>query len=126
MTAPQDPSGRARRNGLGVAALVLGLLALPASATIVFGVLLGLLAVVLGVLGRGRVRRGEADDGGLALAGIVLGVLAVLASATLAAVGARVLDSDDGQRLQECLATAGEDQAAIGRCRSEFERRLQD
>jgi hypothetical protein len=42
----------------------------------VAGVILGIGAVVTGVVARRRVRRGQAGRGGIALAGIVLGVVA--------------------------------------------------
>lgn len=77
------PSGnrgnRPIHNGFGVAALVLGIVSIPAGG-IVFGIVFGILAVVLGVLGQGRVKRGEANNGGLALAGIVTGSLGILIS----------------------------------------------
>lgn len=66
-----------RRNGPSVAALFLGLLALPATLFVLPGLLLGPAAVVLGVIGRRRVHRGEADTDGVALAGIVLGGIAI-------------------------------------------------
>ena len=44
------------KNGLGIAALVVGVLSLPAAFTIIGGVVLGLLAIVLGLVGRGRAR----------------------------------------------------------------------
>jgi len=69
-----------RRNGLGTAALVLGILALPAVFTVVGGLILGILALTFGLVGRGRVKRREADNGGSAIAGIVLGSIATALS----------------------------------------------
>lgn len=110
----------ARRNGLGVAALVVGLLALLTSWTVIGGCVLGVGAIVLGVLGRKRVARGEADNGGMALAGLVLGVLGLLLSAALIAAGVSLLNSPEGQQLRDCLDGAGNDQAAISQCQTEF------
>ena len=112
----------AKRNGLGVAALVLGVLALLLCWTVVGGVVLGIAAIVLGVLGRGRAKRGEADNGGLAVAGAVLGLLGLLASVALVVAGASFLASDSGQELQQCLEEAQGDRAAEAECQS----RLQD
>ncbi len=112
------PTGR--RNGLGTAALVVGVLAVVAAVTVVGGVVLGLVAVVLGALGRGRVKRGQADNGGSALAGIVLGVIAVVASAALIAFGLSVLNSDSGQQYQDCLKRADNDAAAVQGCARQF------
>ena len=120
--APPPPTGT--RNGLGVAALILGLLALLTSITIVGGILLGLLAIILGIVGRGRAKRGEANNGGMALAGIILGLLGVLIAGALIAVGASFLNSDTGKKLQDCLESAGGNQAAINRCQTEFQNEL--
>lgn len=118
--APGVP--RARRNGLGTAALVLGILAVVTCWTVVGGVILGLVAIVLGVLGRGRARRGEADNGGMALAGLVLGVVAVVLSGALLAFGVSVLNSPEGQQYKDCVRGANGDQTALQQCASEFNR----
>ncbi len=71
-------------NGYGLAAMVLGIVAVVAAfngffaITLPLAVAAGVLAIVFGVLGRRRVQRGEADNGGQALAGIILGPIAVL------------------------------------------------
>jgi hypothetical protein len=121
-----DPAGYGqqqpvvRRNGLGVAALVLGILALLTSITLVGGIVLGLVAVVLGVLGRGRVQRREADNGGVATAGIVLGVLGIVVSAAIIALGVSIFQSDSGQKYQDCLGNAGSSRAAAQACADQF------
>lgn len=120
------PPGSARKNGLGTAALVLGVLALLASWTVVLGFLLGIPAVVLGALGRGRAKRGEADNGGVAVAGLVLGLVSLVIAAVLAfAVGSvfsRVVNSPEGQQLQQCLSSAQGDQARVQACQEQFAR----
>ena len=75
------PTARGRRNGMGTAALVLGIVALVLVALILFsplGVLLGLLAVIFGIVGIVRVGRGEADNRGQAVAGLVTGAVALV------------------------------------------------
>lgn len=120
------PPGGARKNGLGTAALVLGILAVPGALTVVLGFLLGIPAVVLGALGRGRAKRGEADNGGVALAGLVLGLVSLVIAAVLAfAVGSvfsRVVNSPEGQQLQQCLSSAQGDQARVRACQEQFAR----
>ena len=113
----QAPAGQAR-NGLGVASLVLGILA-ALTGFFLIGGLFGVVAVVLGFLGRGRAKRGEATNGGLALAGIILGVIGVLLTAAVIAIGASFL-SEFGN-LTECLNSAGQDQAKIDQCGRDFE-----
>jgi len=117
--APGGPAG-SPKNGLGVAALVLGILALLTSFTVLGGVLFGLLAIVLGLVGRGRAKRGEATNGGMALAGVILGVLGLLISVALIALGASFLNSDSGRELQDCIESAGQDQAAAQQCQRDF------
>ena len=64
-----DPSRAlpiAPRNGLGMAALVIAIIGLLSCFTIAGGVVLGIAAVVMGFIGQGRVKRGEANNGGVA------------------------------------------------------------
>ena len=72
---PQQGAG-----GVGVAALVVGVLALVLGVSIVGGVVLGPLAISLGVRGRAAARR-RSGSAGLAVAGIVLGVLGLVVAA---------------------------------------------
>jgi membrane-bound ClpP family serine protease len=75
------PTARPRRNGMGTAALILGILALVLVVLILFspiGVLLGLLAVIFGIVGIVRAGRGEADNRGQAVAGLATGAVAVV------------------------------------------------
>ncbi|WP_326700122.1 DUF4190 domain-containing protein [Streptomyces sp. NBC_01754] len=73
--------GPAPANGLGVAALVLGIVATAGFCFWGLGVVLGVLALVFGIIGQGRAKRGEATNGGMALAGIILGAIAIPISA---------------------------------------------
>lgn len=73
----------ARRNGLGTAALVLGIVGTVAGAVVVFFYLafvLGVLAVVFGLIGCSRARRGEATNKKAATWGFALGVVALVLS----------------------------------------------
>lgn len=70
-------------NGMGVAALVLGILGIAASFTLLFGVVLGILGIVFGAIGRAKAKRGEATNGGMALAGLLCGVAGLLVSVLL-------------------------------------------
>ena len=80
------PSYGSPQNGLGTAAMVLGIVALVLFFTIIVGVVCGVLAIVFGAIGRGRARRGQATNHGQATAGLVTGTIAVLASVFLFAV----------------------------------------
>ncbi|MEU5715498.1 DUF4190 domain-containing protein [Streptomyces sp. NPDC020403] len=82
----QVPGERPARNGLGIAALVLGIIgAVSGLIPLLFWLagVLGVIALVLGLAGRGRAKRGEATNKGVATFGAVLG----LVSLVLAVVG---------------------------------------
>lgn len=71
---------QAARNGLGTAALILGIIgALSGLVPIMFWLagVLGIVALILGLTGRGRARRGEATNKGVALTGAILGLVAM-------------------------------------------------
>ncbi|MEU0135496.1 DUF4190 domain-containing protein [Streptomyces sp. NPDC006296] len=79
--AGQAPWGPAPANGLGIAALVLGIIAVVGFCMWGMGIILGVLALIFGIIGRGRAKRGEATNGGMALAGIILGSVSIVISA---------------------------------------------
>jgi hypothetical protein len=116
---------RPKRNGLGIAALVLGILAVLTSLTVIGGILFGLVAIILGVLGRGRAKRGEASNGGMALTGAILGVLGMLLAGGILALGLSFLNSDEGKTYQQCLEDAGSDRARVDQCAQDFQRDIQ-
>ncbi|MPZ62531.1 MAG: hypothetical protein GEU93_14820 [Propionibacteriales bacterium] len=76
----EAPSQSPPRDGLGNAALVVGLVALVFAFVPIVGEFVAapsaVLAIVLGVIGLVRAERGHATNGGTALAGIILGVVA--------------------------------------------------
>lgn len=120
------PHGGSQRKGLAIAALVLGVLALLTCWTIVGGILLGIAALVVGLVAVSRARKGAGGGKGLAIAGIVLGVLGAAISGALLAFGLSFLGSEEAQDLQQCLQQAGDDQAAVAQCQRDFEGDLQD
>jgi membrane-bound ClpP family serine protease len=80
------PPVRPRRNGLGTAALILGILGLVLVVLILFaplGAFLGLLAVIFGIVGLVRAGRGEADNRGQAIAGLATGAVALVVGLVL-------------------------------------------
>ncbi|WP_405488328.1 DUF4190 domain-containing protein [Streptomyces sp. NBC_00096] len=88
--APYAP----KSNGFGVTALVLGIIAVVSC---YLGLLFGIPAVIFGVLGRGKARRGEADNDGMALAGIITGAVGIVISClfiALAIAGVLLSDSE--------------------------------
>jgi membrane-bound ClpP family serine protease len=101
---------------MGTAALVLGVVALVLAALLLFaplGGLLGLLAVLFGIVGIVRANRGVADNRGQAVAGLVTGALALLIGIVLTvSIGTffatHVTDFD---RFGRCMDNASSTQA---------------
>ena len=110
-----------RSSGLAIFALVCGVLALLSSWTVIGGILLGTVAVVLGIVALSRIKRGLGAGRGMAITGIVTGILGTVLAIALIAVGVSLLNSDAGQRLQECRRDAGNDDAAVAQCQRQYE-----
>lgn len=62
-------------NGLGTAALIVGIVSVVGFCLWPLAIVTGVLGVVFGVIGRQRASRGEATNGGQALAGIICGAV---------------------------------------------------
>jgi Protein of unknown function (DUF2510)/Septum formation len=74
---------QAPRNGLGTTALILGIIGVVTGIIPFFfwvAGILGVIGLILGVIGRGRVKRGEATNGTMALWGIITSAVAVVVS----------------------------------------------
>lgn len=115
-TAPGGGAAGAS-NGMATAALIFGVLALLVSWVPfigLLGVVGGILALVLGALGRGRARQ-MATGAGLAIGGMVTGGLAVLvgiASTVLPVVFFSGF-AGDLERVEECVDETGDEEACI-------------
>jgi hypothetical protein len=122
--APPQPV--APKNGLGIVALVLAVVALLSVATVFAPIILGAVAVVIGTVGRGRVKRGIADNGGVAIAGIVLGGLAIVVGLAFIAIWMTVWKDVRGGDYIDCIQKAGENQVAQQHCAEQFRHSVQD
>ena len=109
------------RNGLGVAALVIAIIALL---SVVGGVVLGVVAIILGFLGLGRARRGEATNGGVAVAGIVLGLVSIIEAVVVIALAVWGFNEAGGTDYIDCVSKAGNDERAIQQCADQFRDRF--
>jgi hypothetical protein len=120
------PRPLAPKNGLGIAALVLAVVGLLSVATVFSPIALGVVAVILGFIGRARARRGVADNGGVAIAGIVLGALAVVVGLAFIAIWNTVWKDVRGGDYIDCIQRAGKNQVAEQHCADQFRRTVQD
>jgi len=93
-SAPAAGSGS---NPMAIAALVLGILSILTSCLWFVAAPLGIAAIVLGFLGRGKAKRGQARQGGLATAGIVTGALGLILTIGLTVAGISLLN-----QLEDC------------------------
>ena len=90
------------------------------------GIILGIVAVIIGFVARGRVMRGEATNGGVAVAGIVLGFLAIIISLIFIPIWIGVFREVGGTDYVDCLSEAGSDEQAIRQCAEQFRDRIED
>jgi hypothetical protein len=147
-STPADPYGQwdsstptpppAPKNGMGVAALVFGILGILTCWWLpVVGLVIGVLALVFGIIGRGRARRGLAGNGGMAVTGIVLGILSIIVNIVISLVlgfGLFAFFQSGGgntlQQAQQCLdqaQNAGNPaavQQAVAQCKQQFQQQL--
>jgi hypothetical protein len=122
----QAPAPFAPRNGLGIAALIAAIVGLLLCWSVVGGVIVGIVAAVMGFIARGRVKRGEADNGGIALAGVVLGFLSIVAGLAFIAIWIFFwLSVLNGSDYFNCMQKAGQDPAAQQQCTDQFRRHLE-
>ena len=111
------------KNGLGIAALVVAIIALF---SVVGGIVLGVVAIILGVLGLQRARRGEATNGGIAIAGIVLGILSIIEAIVVIVLSVWAFNEVGGTDYVDCLSKAGSDQDAVQQCADQFQDRVEN
>ncbi|MFC0845819.1 DUF4190 domain-containing protein [Streptomyces noboritoensis] len=97
-------------NGFGTTALVLGIVSVVLFCLWGLGIILGILALIFGFLGRGRAKRGQATNGGQALAGIILGAVGIVVSGVFLGLMIWAVtndeDGDDSSRYDDPFATS--------------------
>jgi len=99
---PPQPPGA---GGPAVAALVLGIIGVVLSFTIVFGFVLGALAIVFGAVAISRARTPGGGSKGMGIAGLVLGIVAILFASLVIALLVSIggLMHDGTSNVQYCL-----------------------
>ena len=122
--AENQPHSNTGGSGMAITALVLGVLALLSSWTVIGGILLGLAAVIVGLIALSKIRQRRASGKAMAIIGIITGVLGLAVSVGLIAIGASLLNSESGKNLQDCLEDAGNDQQAQTQCERDFQDEL--
>ena len=123
----RPPSARSR-NGLGVAALVLGVASLVAAFSFVLfplGLLGGLVAVILGVIALSRGSTGGATNTGQAWAGTICGLLALVIGIVFAVRVGTFVEHNSGAftSFDNCIAKAS-NRSEVATCIQRFANRV--
>ena len=119
--APAEATTSVRpRNGLGVAALVIGVASLVAAASFTLfplALIAGLVGTIIGIVALTRASAGRATNSGQAIAGtIVSGVALIIAIVFTVRVGTWVArNTDVFTRFDKCIAQAG-DRTDVSTC----------
>ena len=111
-------------NWLGTTALGVAIVGLVLCWSIFGGVVCGVIAIIVGVNARGRVRRGEATNGTVATGGIALGTLAVVVSLAVVPVWARIFRDVDVPAYVDCVSETS-DQPGAKKCADELRQRVE-
>ncbi len=114
----------APRNGFGIAALVLGIIAIVLSWSAVGGIVFGVLAIIFAVLGMRRANQRIATNKGMSIAGLVTGIVGLVIGVLFAILFGSLwslFGSQQFQDLKTCLQHAGNDQAQIQQCNNQFQ-----
>ncbi|MEZ0052879.1 hypothetical protein ABIA30_003904 [Mycobacterium sp. MAA66] len=120
------PPAAGPRNGLGIAALILGVAGLLATWSIIGGLTLGIAAAIMGFLAYRRVTSGQADNGAVAISGLVLGVLAIVVSLVFIPIWSGFMDEIGYSQYSECMQEAGQNQNVVNGCVQQFQNRIDD
>jgi hypothetical protein len=104
---------RTGRNGMGTAALVLGILSIVTCWLWYVGGILAILAIVFGVIGRQRAARGEASNRGSATAGLVTGVVGLVAVVAIVIAAVAFLNSPTGKCIQNNAGNSSAQQQCV-------------
>jgi hypothetical protein len=120
------PSPAEPKNGLGIASLVLAIIALLSVWTVFVAVVLGPAAMIVGFIGRARVRQGIANNGGVAIAGIALGALAIIVGLAFIPIYTVVWKDVGGGTYIDCIQKANNDRLQEQRCADQFQQNVQD
>jgi hypothetical protein len=115
------------RNGFGITALVLGILAIVLSWSAVGGVLFGVLAIIFAILGMRRAGRGEATNRGMSISGLVTGIIGLIIGIIVAVALGSFISIFGGSfsNFTDCVNQAHNDQVKIQQCENQFQQQIQ-
>jgi uncharacterized membrane protein HdeD (DUF308 family) len=130
--APPPPPAQPvrRRNGVGTAALVVGIVSLVLAVLVIFAILaipLGIIAAILGGIGMSRASKGQADNRGQALTGLITGILSIVVAVAIGIsfVGLITEHQSDFRKFGTCMNDSDND-TERARCFRELGDRLEN
>lgn len=117
----------APKNGFGIAALVLGILAIVLSWSAVGGIVFGVLAIIFAILGMRRASQGVATNKGMSISGLVTGIVGLIIGVIVAVAVGSFLSVFGGtfNNFTDCVKQAGNDQAKVQQCQDQFQQQIQ-
>jgi uncharacterized protein DUF4190 len=86
-------TGTERRSGRAIGALIVGIISVPTALVPIVGLILGVVAVVLGATARSDIRRNRLHGDGQAKAAVILGAIGIVLSLALWIIGAIAVSS---------------------------------
>jgi hypothetical protein len=121
----QGGGGQARgTDGVAVAAMIVGILALLVSWIPILGAIGGIVALVLGLVGRSRIKKSGAGGNGMAVTGIATGAVAIVINIAIIAFFVFAGDGffEEFGSYVECVEETGDE----ARCQEQLEEGLFD
>lgn len=117
----------APKNGMGTAALVLGILAIVLCWSAIGGIILGALAIIFGIIGIRRVGQRIATNKGAAIAGLVTGIVGLIIAVIFTIAYGSILSIFGGSinDYTHCVQQANNDQSKIAQCQQQFQNQIQ-
>ena len=80
MAGYNPPGGAKPTSGLAIGSLICGIISVVLFCAWFIAAPLGLAAVIMGIIAKGKINRGEAGGNGLAMTGIITGIMGILIS----------------------------------------------
>jgi hypothetical protein len=117
----------APKNGFGITALVLGIIAIVLSWSAIGGIVFGVLAIIFAILGIRRANRGIATNKGMSISGLVTGIIGLIIGVIVAIALGSFLSVFGGSlnNFSDCVKQAGNDQAKVQQCENQFQQQVQ-
>lgn len=102
--------------GLAIGALICAIIGILTSWTVIGGIVLGIVALILGLIALSKAKKGQASGSGMSIAAIILGIVSVALSIALIVWGVGLFKDAGGDDFIDCMNNAGSDSSAQQQC----------